>query len=266
MNEPNHPTDDPHADSLGAEPEVPVGGAGEAAAADEFGASSALGGRDADEVVASEGDTAEESVAGEPEVEEEVGEGHPVELLNEERPDPSNKCWYILKVQSNREDSIRDALLRRVAIAGLEDYFDQIIIPTEMVTEFKNGKKRIVKKKLYPGYLMIHMSVNDDTWFLVRDTPGIGDFTGAGGKPIAMQDHEVNRLLSKQEEGKTTDAPKLQISFKAGDRVKINEGTFENFEGDVDAIDEANGRVTVMINIFGRSTPVELEYWQIESV
>lgn len=271
MNEPNHPTDDPHADSLGAEPEVPVGGAGEAAPIDEVGAGSSLGEREAEELVAPEDDV----VAEEPEAvveeaaveeDEEVGEGHPVELLNEERPDPTNKCWYILKVQSNREDSIRDALLRRVAIAGLEDYFDQIIIPTEMVTEFKNGKKRIVKKKLYPGYLMIHMSVNDDTWFLVRDTPGIGDFTGAGGKPIAMQDHEVNRLLSKQEEGKTTDAPKLQISFKAGDRVKINEGTFENFEGDVDAIDEANGRVTVMINIFGRSTPVELEYWQIESV
>jgi transcriptional antiterminator NusG len=99
----------------------------------------------------------------------------------------------------------------------------------------------------------------------VRDTPGIGDFTGAGGKPIAMQDHEVHRLLAKQDE-KKDEAPKLQISFKSGDRVKINEGTFENFEGDVDAIDEANGRVTVMINIFGRSTPVELEYWQIESV
>ncbi|MBX3411770.1 MAG: transcription termination/antitermination factor NusG [Pirellulales bacterium] len=282
MNEPNHPTDDPHADSLGAEPEVPVGGAGEAAPAepvDEVGADAthgelqreeeeAVAAEVADEV-ASDVSEAEEPVAEEEEPvaeeEEEVGEGHPVELLSEERPDPSNKCWYILKVQSNREDSIRDALLRRVAIAGFEDYFDQIIIPTEMVTEFKNGKKRVVKKKLYPGYLMIHMSVNDDTWFLVRDTPGIGDFTGAGGKPIAMQEHEVNRLLAKQDE-KTPDAPKLQISFKAGDRVKINEGTFENFEGDVDAIDEANGRVTVMINIFGRSTPVELEYWQIESV
>ena len=88
--------------------------------------------------------------------------------------------WYILKVQSNREDSIRDGLQRRVAIAGLDDYFGEIIVPTEMVTEFKGGKKRVVKRKLYPGYIVVHMEINDDTWFLVRETPGIGDFTGCG--------------------------------------------------------------------------------------
>lgn len=175
------------------------------------------------------------------------------------------KDWYILKVQSNREDTIADGLQRRVAIAGLQDYFGEIIVPTEMVTEFKNGKKKVVKRKLYPGYIVVHMAINDDTWFLVRDTPGIGDFTGAGGRPIPMQPHEVSKLIAKQEE-KTEEQPRLKISFKAGDRVKINEGTFENFEGEVENIDETNGRVTVMINIFGRSTPVELEYWQIESI
>lgn len=175
------------------------------------------------------------------------------------------KDWYILKVQSNREDAIAEGLQRRVAIAGLQDYFGEIIVPTEMVTEFKNGKKRVVKRKLYPGYIVVNMAITDDTWFLVRDTPGIGDFTGSGGKPIPMQPHEVAKLIAKQEE-KTEEQPRLKISFKAGDRVKINEGTFENFEGEVENIDETNGRVTVMINIFGRSTPVELEYWQIESV
>ncbi|MHB1034481.1 MAG: transcription termination/antitermination protein NusG [Pirellulales bacterium] len=177
----------------------------------------------------------------------------------------SKKNWYILKVQSNREDSIRDALQRRVAIAGLERFFDEVIVPTEMVSEFKGGKKRVSKRKLYPGYLVVHMEINEDTWFLVRETPGIGDFTGSAGNPTPMLPHEVERILAKQEE-KTTEAPKLKISFRGGDRVKINEGTFENFEGDVESIDEANGRVTVMINIFGRSTPVELEYWQIEAV
>lgn len=175
------------------------------------------------------------------------------------------KRWYILKVQSNREESIREALLRRVKIAGLDRFFGDVFIPTEMVTEFKNGKKRIVKRKLYPGYIMAQMAVNDESWFLVRDTPGIGDFTGAGGRPAPMPDSEVNRLINKQEE-KAEEAPKLKIAFKVGDRVKINEGTFENFEGEVHNIDQANGRVTVMINIFGRSTPVELEYWQIETV
>jgi transcriptional antiterminator NusG len=173
--------------------------------------------------------------------------------------------WYILKVQSNRENSIAEALQRRVAVEGLDAYFGQIIVPTEKVSEFKGGKKRIVRRKLYPGYILVQMRINDDTWFLVRETPGIGDFTGAGGKPTPMLAHEVQRIISRQEE-KTDEAPKLKINFKVGDRVKINEGTFENFEGEVSSLDEASGRVTVMINIFGRSTPVELEYWQVELV
>ena len=168
-------------------------------------------------------------------------------------------------MQSNREDSIREALQRKIAMAGLQDFFGEAIVPIEMVSEFKNGKKRVVKRKLYPGYLVVNMELNEDTWFLVRETHGIGDFTGSGGKPSPMLPHEVARILSKQEE-KTDEAPKLNIKFRPGDRVKITEGTFENFEGDVDAIDEANGRVTVMINIFGRSTPVELEYWQVETL
>lgn len=180
-------------------------------------------------------------------------------------PKSENLRWYILKVQSNREDSIRDGLQRRVRIAGLDRFFGDVIVPTEMVTEFKAGKKRVVKRKLYPGYLVVHMEINEETWFLVRETPGIGDFTGAAGHPTPMLDHEIARIIARQEE-KSEEAPKLKINFNTGDRVKINEGTFENFEGEVETIDQTNGRVTVMINIFGRSTPVELEYWQIESV
>lgn len=179
--------------------------------------------------------------------------------------EPPKMNWYILKVQSNREESIREGLQRRVAVAGLERYFGDIIVPTEMVSEFKGGKKRVVKRKLYPGYLVVNMEINEDTWFLVRETPGIGDFTGSAGKPTPMLPHEVSKIVAKQEE-KTDEAPKLKINFNVGDRVKINEGTFENFEGEVDTIEEASGRVTVMINIFGRSTPVELEYWQIEAI
>jgi transcription termination/antitermination protein NusG len=175
------------------------------------------------------------------------------------------KEWYILKVQSNREESIKEGLMRRVRAAGLDRYFGECIVPTEMVSEFKGGKKRITKRKLYPGYLVVHMVINDDTWYLVRETTGIGDFTGSVGRPTPMLAQDVQKILAKSEE-KTDEAPKLKISFKKGDRVKINEGTFENFEGDVDTIDEGNGRVSVMINIFGRSTPVELEYWQIEAL
>jgi len=173
--------------------------------------------------------------------------------------------WYILKVQNNREDTIRDGLERRVKIAGLDKYFDEIIVPTELVTEFKGGKKKVVKRKLYPGYIVVHMEINDDTWFLVRETPGIGDFTGTSGKPAPMHPADIAKIVQKSEE-KTAEQPKIVLGFNPGDRVKIKEGTFENFEGDVDVIDEANGRVTVMINIFGRSTPVELEHWQIEKL
>ncbi len=176
-----------------------------------------------------------------------------------------NMNWYILKVQSNREDSIREGLLRRVAIAGLDRFFGEVIVPTEEVTEFKGGKKRASKRKLYPGYLVVQMEITDDTWFLVRETPGIGDFTGAAGRPTPMLSHEISRILAKKEE-RTDKAPKLRIAFSPGDQVKINEGTFENFEGEVEHIDQTNGQVTVMINIFGRSTPVTLEYWQIEAV
>ena len=183
------------------------------------------------------------------------------ESLEEEAP----RQWYILKVQSNREDSIRDALTRRVKVEGLDEYFGDIIVPTESVTEFKSGKKKVVKRKLYPGYIVVNMVINDDTWFLVRETPGIGDFTGAAGKPSPMLPHEVDRIIVKEKADEET-APTFNIAFDSGDRVKITEGTFENFEGDVDTIDSANGRVTVMINIFGRSTPVELEYWQLEAV
>jgi transcriptional antiterminator NusG len=221
-------------------------------------------------------DTAPEAVRGEEvEHDEQLDDVPAVEAVEveergpiEETPvvdEPPKMNWYILKVQSNREEGIRESLQRRVKVAGLEKYFGEVIVPTEMVSEFKGGKKRVVKRKLYPGYLVAHMEINEDTWFLVRETPGIGDFTGSAGKPTPMLPHEVAKIVAKQEE-KTDEAPKLKINFNVSDRVKINEGTFENFEGEVDSIDEASGRVTVMINIFGRSTPVELEYWQIESI
>lgn len=221
------------------------------------------------EAVAAESETVELPAA--PAIEPAVGD-EPVAVGNEtptgnETPEPPSegKKWYILKVQSNREDTIREALQKRVKIEGLDRFFGDVIVPIEMVTEFKGGKKRVVKRKLYPGYLVVNMELNDDTWYLVRDTPGIGDFTGASGHPAPMLPHEVARIVARHEE-KSEEAPKLKISFHTGDRVKINEGTFENFEGEVDAIDQTNGRVTVMINIFGRSTPVELEYWQIETM
>ena len=173
--------------------------------------------------------------------------------------------WYVLKVQSNRERTIRDALLKRIKRDHLEDYFGEIIIPTERVVETKSGKKRVREQRLYPGYIMVQMILNDDSWYLVRDTGGVGDFTGSAGKPIPMQDEEIARMLG-QEETKQEEPTKVKIDLAVGDTVKIGEGTFESFEGSIEAIDDTSGKISVLIEIFGRPTPVELEHWQVEKM
>ena len=178
--------------------------------------------------------------------------------------------WYILKVQVNRENSICDALKRRVKVAGVERFFGEVLVPTEDVREFnKAGKQRITKRKLYPGYIVVNMEINDDSWFLVRETSGIGDFTGAAGKPAPLTPEEVSRIIATtkpevEEDGE--DNIKTAIPFKVGDRVRVKEGYFQNHEGEVSAVDERNGRITVMINIFGRPNPVELDHWHVENV
>lgn len=252
-------------------------GSGGSAADEERSAVAEEPERDSQEVAedpgpASGGDAAvdEERVV----VDEEADDAPPAEPLEliedseEEGDSEATKQWYILKVQVNREKSICDALIRRVKIAGLDDYFGEILIPTEDVREFtKTGKQRIVKRKLYPGYILVNMAINDDTWFLVRETPGIGDFTGAAGKPTPMESFEVERILKTMKPDEEEASPeKTNIRFKHGDRVRVKEGYFQNFEGEVESIDEANGRITVMINIFGRPTPVELDHWQFEDV
>ena len=186
---------------------------------------------------------------------------------------PPLLIWYVLKVQSSREDTIRDALERRVKIEGLGRYFGRIVVPTEKITEIRNNKKRIVERKTYPGYIMAEMELNEKTWFTVRETPGVGDFVGgARGSQAEPWKHatpmtgvEVNQMLG-QETAKTEDAPKMRILVERGDRVKIKDGPFENFEGTVEEVIEARGLVKVMLIIFNRPTPVDLEHWQVEQI
>lgn len=177
----------------------------------------------------------------------------------------SDMLWFVLKVQTNRERTIRDSLLKKIKLEGLEEYFGEIVIPSEKVVDTRGGSPKEHDRKLFPGYIMIQMILNDDTWYLVRDTGGVGDFAGAAGKPMPMEQHEVDRMLGRAEQ-QATAAPKVKIQFTSGDVVKIREGTFENFEGTVEGVDEHNGKVSVLIEIFGRSTPVELDHWQVEAV
>ena len=177
------------------------------------------------------------------------------------------KCWYVIKVQSGREDTIKEALLKRVKMEGLEDHFGEIIVPSEKVSEIKAGKKKVTERKFYPGYIMVNMAITDKTWYLVRSIPGVGDFVGGGPgqAPSPMTQREVDKMLG-QATAKTEDQVRLKINFEKGDTVKIKEGPFENFEGMVDEVLEAKGLVRVMVEIFGRPTPVELEYWQVERI
>ncbi|MFN0058545.1 MAG: transcription termination/antitermination protein NusG [Planctomycetota bacterium] len=172
--------------------------------------------------------------------------------------------WYVLKVQTNREKSIKESLERRIRRDGLESLFGRIAIPTEKIVETKSGKRRVVERKMYPGYLFVQLILNDETWYLVRDTTGVGDFTGTGGVPTAMDENEIGRMLTVED---SRDEPaKIKIQLCRGEVVKIKEGTFDTFEGSIESIDETSGKIIVLIEIFGRSTPVELEYWQVEKL
>jgi transcriptional antiterminator NusG len=178
----------------------------------------------------------------------------------------SKKRWYVVKVQSGREESIKEAIERRVKIEGLEDYFGQIIIPVERVTEMVRGKRVVKEKKLYPGYLMVEVEYNDRMLYLFRETSGVGDFVGGGlnHPPQPMKDKEVERMKGAIPTGREVVPPKPPID--RGDRVRVRDGIFAGMEGEVRDILEAKGAVKVELTIFGRPVTHELEYWQVESL
>lgn len=179
--------------------------------------------------------------------------------------------WYVLRVASNKEESVRDALVRKVKIEGLEQRVGRILVPTLKEKKMKAGVLKIVERKLYPGYVFVEMateddgSVNEGVWFLIKETSGVGDFIGSDGKPTSMPDQDVTGMLAASE--KAEEQPGLSgLNIHKGDQVKITDGAFESFEGEVEAVDEKRGMVSVIVSIFGRSTPVEVGYWQLEKV
>ena len=179
------------------------------------------------------------------------------------------KNWYVLRVASNKEEQVRDALARKVKIEGLEEKIGRILVPTERRPSPRGkGEKKFVERKMYPGYVFIEMDLEEDgsigekAWFLIRETTGVGDFIGSGGKPTAMGQGDVDKMLLQIE--KAEKGAPVSVEFAKGDSVKIKEGAFENFEGIVDEVLPDKGQVRVMVTIFGRATPVELEFWQVE--
>lgn len=172
--------------------------------------------------------------------------------------------WYVLHTQTGMESKIRSSLESRAEIAGLKHLIHQILIPTEKVSEVKSGKKRISERKFFPGYILVQMELTDESWYLVKNTPGISGFVGSGKTPIPLSEEEVNQILRQQEE--KTSKPKPKVEFGQGESVRVKEGAFANFNGVIEEINPNRGKLKVMVTIFGRQTPVELEYWQVERI
>ncbi len=174
------------------------------------------------------------------------------------------KEWYVLRVASGREESVKEGLLKKIQLAGLQEHVPTVLVPTERVSEIKGGKKRFKERKLYPGYIIVEMDLTDDVWYLIKDTSGIGDFVGSFQKPAPLPASDVEKILNTLKTKE--EAPEVKIDLEPGDRVKIKEGPFENFDGAVQEIFPAKGQVQVIVTIFGRATPVDLEYWQVEKI
>ncbi len=178
--------------------------------------------------------------------------------------------WYVLRVAANKEEQVKKALEQKVALQGLDDIIGRIEVPVEQVKRIRGNKQTVHKRKLYPGYVFMEMETDEDgkiregAWFLIKETTGVGDFIGTEGIPTPMRDTDVAKMLLETQ--KPDESPSIKVEFKKGDQIKIKEGAFENFEGVVDSIDSERGIVKVIVNIFGRSTPLDIEYWQIEKI
>jgi len=172
----------------------------------------------------------------------------------------------VVRVQSGREDTLSNKIKRKLQLADLDRFVRNVVVPKQKVTEIKEGKKKVREVKLYPGYFFMEMQLVEEIWYLLRDTPGVGDFVGGGTKPIPMTAQEVRKLLDVLEQRESDEPPEIKIEVEKNDTVKINEGPFMNFEGIVQEVQPSKGLIRVMVTIFGRETPVDLEYWQVEKV
>lgn len=170
--------------------------------------------------------------------------------------------WYAVHTYASFENRVKESVESAIRKQRMEEYFKQIVIPTEEVAEIKDGKKRVATRKIMPGYVLVEMDLNDDTWALVKDTPGVSGFVGPGKTPTALTEAEIKNIFGMMEQ--SGEAPRPKISFEKGDRVKVVDGPFLNFGGTVAQINPERGRLTVMIEMLGRATPVELDFLQVE--
>ena len=169
--------------------------------------------------------------------------------------------WYVVHVYSGFEKKVAQGIREKAAQKGLSELFEEILVPTEEVVEVRRGAKVNAERKFFPGYVLVKMELSDETWSLVKNTPKVTGFLGGGGKPQPIPDREAERIMSQMKEG--VEHPKPTIAFIIGDQVRVSDGPFSSFAGVVEEVDESKGRVKVSVSIFGRATPVELEFAQV---
>ena len=206
----------------------------------------------------------------EPEREERqaVDEQTPAEAVDvtaepgEEAAPKDGRQWYVIHTYSGYENKVKTNLEHRIESMGVRDKIFQVIIPTEEEIEIKDGQRRTVQKKVFPGYVLVEMLMSDDSWYVVRNTPGVTGFVGSGNKPTPLQDAEVKQILKQMR----MEAPKVKVSFSKGERVKVVDGPFTDFIGVVDDINPEKGKVRVLVSFFGRETPVELDFLQVSRI
>lgn len=234
---------------------------------------------DADDAApeADESSEEEETEAEAPEIAEEAEASEEPEAAaepEEEQPAPRAISpydrpgrWFVLHTQSGYENKVRSNIIARTSSMNMEERIYEVVIPMEDVVEFKNGKKVVVQKKVFPGYLLCRMRLDDDSWFVVRNTPGVTGFVGAGNKPSPLPRKDVENFLTVKEEGEeTTRKGRARLEFDMGETVRVKEGPFADFQGEIVEINEDQLKVKVLVNIFGRETPVELEFSQVGKV
>ncbi len=209
-------------------------------------------------------ETSEQAVAPvEPETERApTAEDEAQEKPAEKPPRPEGTAWYVVHSYSGYENKVKKNLEHRIESMGMQNQIFQVIVPTEEEVELKDGQRRTTERRIFPGYVLVEMVMNDDTWYVVRNTPGVTDFVRSGSKPVPLRPEEVDKILRRME----AEAPKIKVSFRVGQKVRITEGPFEDFVGIVDAIDTDRARVRVLVSVFGRETPIEVDFLQVERI